>query len=239
MLQASVPAANQWLTNSCQSADGIRPGRDFRRGTFSDFPLRPSSTRSSRCSPPSPWRSRWWRSSSPRRHAALTDEFGASFDGAQNVERVNALIYAVVMESRGIYMSPDPDGREVRSRPSDRQQRPHRRGRHRMAMGGQARGRGRPFETFAERIKEFQEFRRELVRRGIEIDPAAGARMGRQRRQSRRAALNKRPRRAGPGSMPSAPSSSMPRSTRGMRESAWTAGGARGVRGCCSPSSAR
>ena len=27
--------------------------------------------------------------------------------GTQNVERVNGLIYAVVMESRGIYMSPD------------------------------------------------------------------------------------------------------------------------------------
>ncbi len=30
-----------------------------------------------------------------------------AFAGALNVERVNALIYAVVMEARGIYMSPD------------------------------------------------------------------------------------------------------------------------------------
>jgi methyl-accepting chemotaxis protein len=41
------------------------------------------------------------------RHVALTDEFRSAFAGAMNVERVNALIYAVVMESRGIYMSPD------------------------------------------------------------------------------------------------------------------------------------
>ena len=38
-----------------------------------------------------------------RRHSALTDAFRASFDGARQIERVNALIYAVVMESRGIY----------------------------------------------------------------------------------------------------------------------------------------
>ncbi len=44
---------------------------------------------------------------SARRHAALTAEFGSAFAGALNVERVNALIYVVVMESRGIYMSYD------------------------------------------------------------------------------------------------------------------------------------
>src|SRR5258705_7216030 len=42
-----------------------------------------------------------------RHHVALTDEFESAFAGAMNVERVNALIYAVVMESRGIYMSSD------------------------------------------------------------------------------------------------------------------------------------
>jgi methyl-accepting chemotaxis protein len=44
---------------------------------------------------------------SARQQAALTHDFEAAFEGSQNVERVNALIYAVVMESRGIYMSPD------------------------------------------------------------------------------------------------------------------------------------
>ena len=42
-----------------------------------------------------------------QRHAALTDEFESAYSGALNVQRIDALIYAVVMESRGIYMSPD------------------------------------------------------------------------------------------------------------------------------------
>src|SRR5262245_14004972 len=42
-----------------------------------------------------------------RRHAALTGEFESAFAGALNVERVNALIYAAEMESRGIFLAPD------------------------------------------------------------------------------------------------------------------------------------
>ena len=42
-----------------------------------------------------------------RRHAALTGEFESAFAGALNVERVNALIYAAEMESRGIFMAAD------------------------------------------------------------------------------------------------------------------------------------
>ncbi len=34
------------------------------------------------------------------------------------------------------------------------------------------------FEAFSKRIAQFQEFRRELVRRGIEISPAAGREWG-------------------------------------------------------------
>src|SRR3954452_8638622 len=40
-------------------------------------------------------------------HAAMTSDYETSLSGTQNVERVNGLIYAVVMESRGVYMSPD------------------------------------------------------------------------------------------------------------------------------------
>src|ERR1017187_9918808 len=40
-----------------------------------------------------------------RHHAALTDEFESANAGTWNVERVNGLIYAVEMESRGVYMS--------------------------------------------------------------------------------------------------------------------------------------
>src|ERR1700755_1795609 len=39
--------------------------------------------------------------------AAMTGEYESALVGTQNVERVNGLIYAVVMESRGIYMSTD------------------------------------------------------------------------------------------------------------------------------------
>src|SRR5437763_16577291 len=47
-----------------------------------------------------------------RRHAVLTDEFEAALQGSQNVERINGLIYAVVMESRGVYMSEDAPNRK-------------------------------------------------------------------------------------------------------------------------------
>ncbi len=42
-----------------------------------------------------------------RYHVALTNDFEAALAGAQNVERVNGLVYAVMMEARGIYMSAD------------------------------------------------------------------------------------------------------------------------------------
>ena len=41
------------------------------------------------------------------RHTTLAHQFETANSGALNVERVNALLYAMVMESRGIYMSPD------------------------------------------------------------------------------------------------------------------------------------
>ncbi len=50
---------------------------------------------------------------SSRQQAAITDQFESAFHGSLNVERVNALIYAVVMESRGVYMSPDVADREA------------------------------------------------------------------------------------------------------------------------------
>src|SRR5689334_15776891 len=45
--------------------------------------------------------------SNAHHHAALTDEFESANAGSWNVERINSLIYATVMESRGIYMSAD------------------------------------------------------------------------------------------------------------------------------------
>jgi methyl-accepting chemotaxis protein len=43
------------------------------------------------------------------RHAAITEEFGAAFGGGQNIERINGLIYALVMETRAIYLAEDVD----------------------------------------------------------------------------------------------------------------------------------
>jgi len=45
--------------------------------------------------------------SNARNHAALTDDFESANAGSWNVERINGLIYASVMESRGIFMSSD------------------------------------------------------------------------------------------------------------------------------------
>jgi hypothetical protein len=43
-----------------------------------------------------------------RRSVALTHEIETVNLAALNVERVNSLVYAVVMESRGVYMSTEP-----------------------------------------------------------------------------------------------------------------------------------
>ncbi len=111
------------------------------------------------------------------RNVALTNEFESAFIGAENVERINSLIYAVVMELRGIYMSPDiataKKFAEGLTRFNDQ-------------IGGVMEGWERSvrpedadvFAQFAARVKKFQEFRRELVRRGTEISPASGREWG-------------------------------------------------------------
>ena len=107
-----------------------------------------------------------------RRHAALTGEFESAFAGALNVERVKALFDAIEMDSRGMTMSPDAAGAKafavglIRSndrigdvvtewqwvvRPDEAAQ----------------------FQAFSDRIKQFQESRRELARRSAAADPAA------------------------------------------------------------------
>jgi methyl-accepting chemotaxis protein len=112
-----------------------------------------------------------------RRHATLTDDFDAAFQGAQNVERINGLVYAAVMESRGVYMSEDlPNRRKYADglvaftqqiagvvsgwqravRPEDAEQ----------------------FKPFAGRVAQFIEFRRELARLGVEVSQAAGREWG-------------------------------------------------------------
>jgi methyl-accepting chemotaxis protein len=125
-----------------------------------------------------------------RRQAALVDEFESAFGGTRNVERVNSLIYAVVMESRGIYMSPDVAtakrfgtgldkfNDQIGSVVKDWQK---------VVRADDA----AQFETFSKRIAQFVQFRRELVRLGTEVSPAAGREWGdNDANRSVRSALN-------------------------------------------------
>jgi methyl-accepting chemotaxis protein len=112
-----------------------------------------------------------------RQNAALTDAIDIAGRAALNVERVNSLVYAVVMESRGIYMSTDVTvvkkygegllkfndqiltvvkNWESIVRADDAEQ----------------------FAVFKKRIEQFVDFRKELVRRGVEVSPAAGREWG-------------------------------------------------------------
>ena len=115
--------------------------------------------------------------SNARRHAALTDEFRSAFIGAMNVELVNGLIYAVVMESRGIYLSSDIPTAKVYGEGllvfNERIGEVVREWKRSVRSEDQA-----LFDAFSKRIHQFQEFRRELVRRGVEISPAAGREWG-------------------------------------------------------------
>jgi methyl-accepting chemotaxis protein len=126
-----------------------------------------------------------------RRNAELTEMVETASRAALNVERVNSLVYAVVMESRGVYMSTAAadvkkygDGllkfndqilavvRDWESivRDDDAEQ----------------------FAVFKKRIEQFVDFRKELVRRGIEIGAAAGREWGdNDANRSVRSALNK------------------------------------------------
>ena len=126
-----------------------------------------------------------------RRGADLTSAIETANAAALNVERVNSLVYAVVMESRGVYMSTEPavvkkygEGLlkfnaqildvvkrwETIVKADDAEQ----------------------FATFKKRIEQFVEFRKELVRRGVEINAAAGREWGdNDANRAVRSALNK------------------------------------------------
>ena len=112
-----------------------------------------------------------------RRSTDLTEAVETASRAALNVERVNSLVYAIVMESRGVYMSTEPapvkkygDGLHkfsdqlvavVKNWES-------------IVQADDA----EQFATFQKRIGQFVEFRRELVRRAVEINPAAGREWG-------------------------------------------------------------
>lgn len=101
----------------------------------------------------------------------------SSAEAAISVGRINTLIYAIVMESRGIYMSAD---RGKAKQFGDALLRRNRE----LAEAVKAMERtvgdddAEQFASFRQRISQFIEFRQELVRRGLEISPAAAREMG-------------------------------------------------------------
>jgi len=125
------------------------------------------------------------------RNTDLTEAVSTASRAALNVERINSLVYAVVMESRGVYMSTEPavvkkygegllkfnerildvvKNWEALVQADDAEQ----------------------FAAFKKRVQQFVEFRAELVRRGNEISPAAGREWGdNDANRSVRIALNK------------------------------------------------
>src|SRR6201990_2871520 len=112
-----------------------------------------------------------------RRGAELTHEIEPVTLAALNVARVNSLVYAVVMESRGVYMSTEPD--VVKKY-----------GEGLLKFNGSILNvvkrweaiveadDAEQFATFKKRIEQFVDFRKELVRRGVEINAAAGREWG-------------------------------------------------------------
>jgi len=126
-----------------------------------------------------------------RRAAELTESIQTANLAALNVERVNSLVYAVVMESRGVYMSTE---KEAAKKFGDGL----------LKFNEQILGvvnqwktivradDAEQFATFQKRIEQFVDFRKELVRRAMEINPAAGREWGdNEANRTVRSALNK------------------------------------------------
>ena len=112
-----------------------------------------------------------------RRGMELAESIETASRAALNVERVNSLVYAVVMESRGIYMSPELP---VIKKYGD--------GLHKFSdqLLGVVKNwesivqadDAQQFAVFKKRIDQFVEFRKELVRRAVEISHEAGREWG-------------------------------------------------------------
>jgi methyl-accepting chemotaxis protein len=112
-----------------------------------------------------------------RHHAALTQEFESANAGTLNVEKVNGLIYAVVMESRGVYMSSDLKTSKVYAdgiRAFNKQIAKVVDTWRKSVRGDDA----QLFSQFSERISVFIDFRDELARLGTEVSAAAGREWG-------------------------------------------------------------
>jgi methyl-accepting chemotaxis protein len=126
-----------------------------------------------------------------RRSAELMDAVETASRAALNVQRVNSLVYAVVMESRGVYMSTDKAGAskfgEGLLKFNEQLMAVVASWEQLVQVDDSAQ-----FAVFRKRIDQFVDFRKELVRRGVEIGPAAGREWGdNDANREVRAALNK------------------------------------------------
>jgi methyl-accepting chemotaxis protein len=126
-----------------------------------------------------------------RRSTELMDAVETASRAALNVQHVNSLVYAIVMESRGVYMSSDKSGaskfgegllkfnEQLLAVIASWEQ---------LVQADDS----AQFAVFRKRIEQFVDFRKELVRRGVEIGPAAGREWGdNDANREVRAALNK------------------------------------------------
>ena len=155
-----------------------------------------------------------------RHQAAMTADYETSL-GTQNVERVNGLVYAVVMESRGIYMSPDIPAAK---RYGDLLLKFNERiaevvAEWRTRVGGDD---AAQFEEFAKRVAQFIDFRKELVRLGSEVSPAKGREWGdNEANRSVRTALNQDLEKLAADLRHAHEARSMPRSSAGIARTVW------------------
>jgi methyl-accepting chemotaxis protein len=99
---------------------------------------------------------------SSRRHATLTVEYESALQGAQNVERLNGLIYAVRLETRGVIMSSDAAAaKKFAEKARAYNDRIDQTVAHwRLVVRPED---AKPFAAMAERIKQFQEFARAVA----------------------------------------------------------------------------
>jgi len=120
----------------------------------------------------------------------LADDVNSASGGLRKVEKANGLVYAVVMESRGVYMSPDSTAAK---RFGDNLLDFNKRIEQLVAEWGRTvqDDDAADFEVFSNRIRQFMDFRAELVKRALEISPAAAREFGdNEANRSVRIALN-------------------------------------------------
>jgi methyl-accepting chemotaxis protein len=97
-----------------------------------------------------------------RRHVALTDAFEAALQGERQIERINALIYAVRLESQGIIMAATP----AAAKPFAMRAAEHNERLGKVVEEWRSVVRPQdtaPFEALAERISQFQVFTDALI----------------------------------------------------------------------------